>query len=145
LRNEECSPFGQGDLSPQQSEPPKKQFGGLSFGAVQDGTMRHRRKSLLAYDNGRIAEKHRQLAKSAFIIPREEAEVASNRHNFCTCRAACQRLTPAIRQNARTNDKGRSIIGAAPGQLFNQLFKKASKSALIVSASVVGMPCGKPL
>jgi len=37
---------------------------------------------------------------------------------------------------------------AGPGRYaaaFDLPFKKASRSALIVSASVVGMPCGKPL
>jgi hypothetical protein len=39
----------------------------------------------------------------------------------------------------------RASHGTAGARLRRQLFKNASKSALIVAASVVGMPCGKPL
>ena len=37
------------------------------------------------------------------------------------------------------------VVGADYAAAWRLCWTKASRSALIVSASVVGMPCGKPL
>jgi hypothetical protein len=41
--------------------------------------------------------------------------------------------------------RSRRVFGACDGYVANQDLMNASKSALMVSASVVGIPCGNPL
>ena len=38
-----------------------------------------------------------------------------------------------------------AVSSAPPSRPLRYAFRKVSRSALMVSASVVGMPCGKPL
>src|SRR5437762_12730061 len=47
--------------------------------------------------------------------------------------------------NAAAGCQTSSCQQSSPGKAHHQLLMNASRSAMIVSACVVGMPCGKPL
>src|SRR5438874_3545563 len=50
-----------------------------------------------------------------------------------------------VAQTKRTGSQTRNCEGSALKKTHRQLLMNASRSALIVSACVVGIPCGKPL